>query len=72
MAKTKEKAHDWLHRAALSFWREDSVSEASMDALAWDLAALLCRQCWQPWWKHGHGPFASIIDEPVDHLFDAL
>ncbi len=48
------------------------VISAGVDELVWDLASLLCRECWQPWWKHGHGPFASLVDESVDHLFDAL
>jgi hypothetical protein len=49
-----------------------SNTTAFADKVAWDLASLLCRRCWQPWWKHGHGPFGSLIDEPAIHLFDAL
>lgn len=41
------------------------------DQIAWDFASLLCRHCWQPWWKHGHGPFGPLVDEPAVHRFDA-
>jgi hypothetical protein len=42
------------------------------DSLAWQLATVLCRDCWRPWWMHGHGPFRVLIDQPTAHLFDAL
>jgi hypothetical protein len=42
------------------------------DNLAWQLATVLCRHCWRPWWMHGHGPFKTLIDRPTAHLFDAL
>jgi len=42
------------------------------DSLAWQLATVLCRDCWRPWWMHGHGPFRTLIDQPTSHLFDAL
>ncbi|GEM_PF-5858774 len=44
----------------------------SFDSLAWHLATVLCRDCWRPWWMHGHGPFRVLIDHPTAHLFDAL
>lgn len=42
------------------------------DSLAWQLATMLCRRCWHPWWMHGHGPFRVLVDHPIAHLFDAL
>ena len=44
----------------------------NLDSIAWESASILCRFCWHPWWKHGHGPFSSLVDKPVAHLFDAL
>ena len=44
----------------------------SFDSVAWQLATVLCRSCWHPWWMHGHGPFTVLVDQPTAHLFDAL
>ncbi len=44
----------------------------SFDSVAWQLAGVLCRHCWRPWWTHGHGPFRALVDWPATHLFDAL
>jgi hypothetical protein len=44
----------------------------SFDSIAWQLATVLCRRCWRPWWAHGHGPFRNLIEDPTAHLFDAL
>jgi hypothetical protein len=44
----------------------------SFDSVAWRLASVLCRRCWHPWWRHGHGPFRALVDCPAGHLFDAL
>jgi hypothetical protein len=44
----------------------------NFDNLAWQLAIVLCRRCWHPWWRHGHGPFKTLIEAPSPHLFDAL
>jgi hypothetical protein len=44
----------------------------SFDSVAWQLATVLCRSCWHPWWMHGHGPFTVLVDNPTTHLFDAL
>lgn len=42
------------------------------DSIAWRLASVLCRRCWQAWWTHGHGPFQALVERPATHLFDAL
>ncbi len=44
----------------------------SYDSVAWLLAMVMCRHCWHPWWRHGHGPFRALVDAPTTHLFDAL
>ena len=53
-------------------WRANCGHCQAFDSLAWQLATMLCRRCWHPWWMHGHGPFRVLIDHPTAHLFDAL
>lgn len=69
--KTDDKPPEDLNLTTTTLF-SDIIEEDFMDELAWQFASLLCRQCWQAWWKHGHGPFTSLIVEPIDHLFDAL
>jgi hypothetical protein len=39
--------------------------EESLEGLAWQVALVLCRTCWQPWWRHGYGPFSAFYRRAV-------